>query len=90
MNHCIINNSDLTKKFFDNNTDSFFIYKHFSSNHDIDLDFCFQIFIKDLFHFRERLESDLIYILDSLYPNGLNSKNNYKLKSLNNYCPDSD
>ena len=81
----IINDSELSKKFFNNNTDSFYIYKHFSLNHEIDLDFSFQIFIKDLVHYRERLESDLIYILDCLYPYGLNSKNNYKLNSLNNY-----
>ena len=44
------------------------------------IEFSINLKLKVFLYFRERLESDLIYILDSIYPNGLNSKNNY-------HCP---
>ena len=65
--------------------DSYILYKHFIFNHNINLDFKFQVFVKDFIFYRNRLETDLMIIFDTIYPNGLNTMNSYNLKSIENY-----
>lgn len=88
IKYCIENKSNLSNldKFLINKSDSYFLYKHFSnSDHDIHTDIRFQIFISDCNLFRLRLETDLIYLFNTLYPNGLNSSISNNLKVLSNY-----
>ena len=58
-----------------NYKDSEILYNHFKdSAHDLNLHFKFQIICKDIHNYRIRLETDLIYIFNTLYPNGLNTQ----------------
>ena len=47
--------------------------------------FSFQIFLTDCINYRLRLEDDLMIILNTKDPNGLNEKNNRKIESLVKY-----
>ena len=68
-----------------NSKDSVHLYNHFrKEDHNLKDHFRFQIYIKNIISYRLRMETDLIYIFNSLYPNGLNnsvSKNNLYLQS---------
>ena len=70
-----------------NNHKSKYLYNHFSNNHNILTDFKFQIFISNIKHYRNRLESDLIQLFDTIYPNGLNTYNNFLPQYLNTLDP---
>ena len=61
------------------------LYNHFSSNHKLSHDLSFQVFISNIHSYRERLESDLIYIFNTCHPNGLNSKISERQSSLETY-----
>ena len=53
--------------------DSTILYNHFkNSDHDLDIHFKFQILSINIFNYRERLETYFMYILNTIYPNGLN------------------
>jgi hypothetical protein len=47
--------------------------------------FSFQIFVTDCIKYRLRLEDDLMIILNTKDPNGLNEQNNRKIESLVKY-----
>ncbi len=89
----IINNkkiSDLAKRilfknFLNKCGESSFIYSHFLFDHDLEEDFKFQVFVNNFTIFRLRLETDLIFIFNTMNPNGLNSMRSYKLASLEQY-----
>jgi len=78
-------NNLLYKNFIKNNLSSSLIYSHFASNHSIESDFKFQIFLKDIIFYRLRLETDLILIFDTLSPNGLNMSISDSLTSCKTY-----
>ncbi len=59
-----------------NNQDlnSIYLYNHFKeNNHDLKEHFKFQILCTNIINYRIRLETDLIYIFNTIYPEGLNS-----------------
>lgn len=88
IKYCIKNklNNNLVDNFLINKPENYYLYKHFSnSDHNINNDVRFQIFISDCILFRLRLETDLIFLFNTLYPNGLNSSISNNLKSLKNY-----
>ena len=53
--------------------DSEVLYRHFAIDHDINLDFSFQVFVTNLCIYRLRLENDMILILNTRSPFGLNT-----------------
>ena len=58
-----------------NYKESEILYNHFKdSDHDLNLHFKFQVICKDIFNYRIRLETDLIYIFNTLSPFGLNTQ----------------
>ena len=65
--------------------DSYLLYKHFVFNHNINLDFKFQIFTKNFVFYRNRLETDLMTVFNTFYPNGLNTISSTRINSLENY-----
>ena len=73
------------KNFLLKNRDCYNLYKHFSSDHNINKHFNFQIFVKDCNFFRLRLETDLIILFNTIYPNGLNSNYSNYLNSIQTY-----
>ena len=77
-------NIDKINKKIENSGDSIHLYNHFALNHSLD-DFRFQIFISNINNYRLRLETDLIYIFNSIYPHGLNSKTSFRLESFEPY-----
>ena len=79
------NDKSKLENFLSKCNDSYILYKHFIFNHNINLDFKFQVFVKDFIFYRNRLETDLMIIFDTIYPNGLNTMNSYNLKSIENY-----
>jgi hypothetical protein len=59
---------------------------HFNKpDHDKTRDFSFQIFITNIINYRLRLEKDLIKILRTREPDGINENYPYQIKSLVNY-----
>ena len=57
-----------------NNKDSEILYNHFkSSDHVLKEHFKFQIICKNIYNYRIRLETDLMFIFDTTFPNGLNT-----------------
>ena len=60
------------------------LYKHFSLHKDLS-NFSFQVFIDNCITYRTRLESDLMILLDTINPNGLNANKSINLKYLENY-----
>jgi hypothetical protein len=78
------NNATRFQNFLKNNLESSLVYKHFSINHDLS-DFEFQVFVSNCSYFILRLESDLICILNTLNPNGLNLSYIFNIRSLHNY-----
>jgi hypothetical protein len=88
INYVLKNKSNflLLENFLNSKQDSFFLYKHFSeSDHILVKDLKFQIFVSNCNLFRTRLESDLMYLFDTIHPNGLNSKISCNLNCLSNY-----
>jgi hypothetical protein len=80
------NNPKILEKFLNDKKDQFFLYNHFSdSDHNLDIDLKFQIFVCNFPLFRTRLETDLMYLFNTLTPYGLNSKISCKLYELSNY-----
>lgn len=79
--------SDPTKreKFNKNNVNCFLLYNHFAFNHNLESDLRFQIFSTNIINFRLRLETDLMYLLNTIHPNGLNSGPPFKLNTIENY-----
>ena len=71
--------------FLSKNPDCYHLYKHFSVRHNILQDFTFQIFIIKCNYFRLRLETDLMFCLNTVFPNGLNTSVS-QLKYLNTYA----
>ena len=70
--------------FLEKNKDCFYLYQHFSKEHDLKTDLSFQIFVNNFKFFRLRLETDLIFCLQTQYPSGLN-RNISHLKYINAY-----
>jgi hypothetical protein len=59
--------------------DSQILYDHFKhSDHSLNNDFRFQIICENIKNFRNRLETDLIYIFNTEHPNGLNTQTKFK------------
>ena len=79
--------NDETKinKFNINNVNCKLLYNHFAQNHVLEDDLRFQIFGCDFISLRKRLESDLIFVLNTLQPNGLNSSTSFLLNCIDNY-----
>ena len=75
----------LLKNFLNKCGESSFIYSHFLFDHNLGEDFKFQVFVNKFTIFRLRLETDLIFIFNTMNPNGLNSMRSYKLASLEEY-----
>ena len=70
----------------ENSNDSVHLYKHFmSDDHNIEDHFRFQIFMSDIIEYRLRLETDLMYIFDTVYPNGLNKSTSKKNLFMHSY-----
>ena len=66
--------------------DSEILYNHFkNADHDLKSHFKFQVIIKDVFNYRLRLESDLIYIFNSLSPSGLNTQSSDFINNFETY-----
>ena len=62
-----------------NYNDSEILYNHFKdSEHDLNLHFRFQIICHDIVNYRNRLETDLIYIFNTKSPSGLNTQTIFK------------
>jgi hypothetical protein len=78
-------NNLIYKNFIKNNIASSILYSHFASNHCIESDFKFQVFLKDVIFFRLRLESDLILVFNTISPNGLNMTISDSLNSCKTY-----
>ena len=58
----------------DGDLNSVYLYNHFKKNdHNFKEHFRFQILYKDIINYRIRLETDFIYIFNTMYPEGLNS-----------------
>ena len=72
-------------KFNSNNVNCKLLYEHFSSDHNLEEDLRFQIFASNIIEFRKRLETDLMYVLNTLHPSGLNSASSFVLNSIKNY-----
>ena len=72
-------------KFNENNINCKILYNHFALNHNIESDLTFQIFATNLITFRKRLETDLMLLFNSIYPNGLNSSTSFVLNTIDNY-----
>ena len=54
--------------------DSEILYNHFkNSDHNMDLHFKFQIISNNIFNYRLRLETDFMYIFNTITPSGLNT-----------------
>ena len=69
-----------------NYRDSEILYNHFrDSQHDLNKHFKFQIICHNVVNYRLRLETDLIYIFNSVYPNGLNTQSSDFINSLESY-----
>lgn len=75
----------LLKKFLDKCGESSLVYSHFLFNHDLEKDFKFQVFVNNVKIFLLRMETDLMFIFNTMSPFGLNSSKSYKLKSLDLY-----
>lgn len=77
---------NFNKKFVDcSHFQSRHIYSHFSLNHTLCDDFSFQVFASKIFTDRLRLENDLIKILKTQFPHGLNDKVSNYVNTLNSY-----
>ena len=61
------------------------LYEHFSIDHDLEEDLRFQIFASNIVEFRKRFETDLMNVLNTLHPSGLNSASSFVLNSIKNY-----
>ena len=70
----------------DSDKDQTYLYNHFSDpNHNLDLDFKFQVFVSNFSFHRLRMETDLIYLFNTQYPKGLNTCTNQNLQQLTTY-----
>ena len=71
------------------NIDSLILYNHFKNDdHEIKEHFRFQVLCKDILNYRIRLETDLMYIFNTIFPNGLNNltldfNNNFETYNFN-------
>ena len=72
-------------KFNVNNVKCKLLYHHFAHEHDLDVDLCFQIFVSNFTDFRKRLETDLIYVLNTIQPTGLNTSLSFLRNCIENY-----
>ena len=72
----------LLKNFLNKCGESSLIYSHFLFGHDLGDSFRFQVFVNNFTFFRLRMETDLIFIFNTLSPTGLNSMRSYRLESL--------
>ena len=72
-------------KFNSNNINCKLLYHHFAHDHDLDVDLRFQIFVSNFTDFRKRLETDLMYVLNTIQPTGLNSSPSFLLNCIENY-----
>lgn len=81
----IKDNQDYLDSFLKNNFSSSLLYKHFAFDHNISQDLRFQVFINNIVKFRLRLETDLMFIFNSIQPFGLNLAPSHKLNNLENY-----
>jgi hypothetical protein len=61
-------------KYLESKKDCYHLYNHFSSDHDLGKDFNFQVFVTDFIFYRLRMETDLIFCLNTQFPSGLNIK----------------
>lgn len=75
INFIINNKNNRTKldKRINNSGEQQHLYEHFKEDHTLE-DFRFQVFICNINSYRLRLETDLIYIFNTIFPMGLNSK----------------
>ena len=65
--------------------DTEILYRHFALNHNLAEDFSFQIFAINVLHYRIRLENDLILILNTRSPNGLNTQSDLNIFNFEPY-----
>jgi hypothetical protein len=70
----IKSNSSLFNSQLSKTKDSEILYRHFNSNGCTLNNFKFQVFISNIVNYRLRLESDLMYIFNTVYPFGLNTQ----------------
>ena len=80
-----LSNISLIEKFNENNVNCKILYNHFAFNHEIESDLKFQIFATNLTTFRKRLETVLMYLLNSIHPNGLNHGPSFTINTIENY-----
>ena len=74
LRKCLDNSESLFNQRIANSQDSVHLYTHFVHNHDLTKDFRFQIYMSNFNNYRLRMETDLMYIFNTIYPSGLNKK----------------
>jgi hypothetical protein len=67
------------------NKDTEILYRHFASNHNLEQDFKFQVFSTNVISYRHRLENDLILILNTRSPLGLNTVSDLYINNFEPY-----
>ena len=75
----LYNNNSLFEEKISLSKDSEILYRHFASKHNLESDFSFQVFATDVIYYRLRLENDLILILNTRNPLGLNTNSDLNL-----------
>jgi len=65
--------------------DTEILYRHFASDHNLDQDFKFQVFSTNIVSYRHRLENDLILILNTRSPFGLNTMSDLYINNFEPY-----
>lgn len=65
--------------------DTEILYRHFASDHNLDQDFKFQVFSTNFVSYRHRLENDLILILNTRSPFGLNTMSDLYINNFEPY-----
>ena len=72
-------------KILNNNKEQIHFYSHFQKHIDYENCISFQIFVADIHTNRLRLENDLILLLNTIYPHGLNTLYNHFLDNFKTY-----
>lgn len=78
-------NNELFEDKMSTHKDTEILYRHFAVNHNLETDFSFQIFLTNVLYYRLRLENDLILILNTRSPLGLNTMSNLNLYNFESY-----
>ena len=81
----VSNNESLFEDKMSSSKDSEILYRHFAFEHNLETDFSFQVFATNVIYYRLRLENDLILILNTRTPLGLNTNSDLNLFNFEPY-----